>query len=294
VSRSFNEGLAVGESVIIKQANNGPWTGDIWFPSDVAGEYTLTVDLDKANTIAESDEKNNTFTQKVTFSAQQNMTNYALERAMRGYSAVSEVDSVVQLLKQFPKMEETTASALLRGITEGWNYKRKVTVNEADKAFLVSLKKNLVSENNDRLSRLMQAWQIKTDEVADPNKITIVIKSVKEAMSYDKKEFTVTAGKTVELIFENPDAMQHNLVIGKPKSLEIIGKAANKMITQKDAIQKNYIPNIPQIIASTPLVNSEGSYKLTFKAPEQIGDYPYVCTFPGHWSIMNGVMKVVK
>jgi uncharacterized protein len=294
VSRTHNTGILAGETVIIAKNTNGPWSGDIGFNSDVAGEYTLTVDLDKANTIAESDDKNNTFVQKITFSAPQNMTNYALERAMRGYSAVSEVDSVVQLLKQFPKMEETTASALLRGITEGWNYKRKVTVNESDKAFLVSLKKNLVSENNDRLSRLMAAWQIKTDEVADPNKITIVIKSVKEAMSYDKKEFTVTAGKTVELIFENPDAMQHNLVIGKPKSLEIIGKAANKMITQKDAIQKNYIPNIPQIIASTPLVNSEGSYKLTFKAPEQIGDYPYVCTFPGHWSIMNGVMKVVK
>ena len=294
VSRAFSEGLAVGESVIITKSNNGPWTGDINFGSDIAGDFSIIIDLDKANTIAESDEKNNTFTQKITFSTPQNMTNYALERAMRGYSAVSNVDSLVQLLKQFPKMEETTASALLRGITDGWNYRRKVTVNESDKAFLVSLKKNLVSENNDRLSRLMQAWQIKTDEVTDPNKITIVIKSVKEAMSYDKKEFTVTAGKTVEIIFENPDAMQHNLVIGKPKSLEIIGKAATKMITQKDALQKSYIPNIPQIIASTPLVNSEGSYKLTFKVPETVGDYPYVCTFPGHWSIMNGVMKVVK
>ena len=294
ISRAFSEGIPAGESIIITKSNNGPWTGDINFGSDVAGDFSIVIDLDKANTIAESDEKNNSFTQKINFSTPQNMTNYALERAMRGYSAVSNVDSVVQLLKQFPKMEETTASALLRGITDGWNYKRKVTVNEADKAFLVSLKKNLVSENNDRLSRLMQAWQIKTDEVADPNKITIVIKSVKEAMSYDKKEFTVTAGKTVEIIFENPDAMQHNLVIGKPKSLEIIGKAATKMITQKDALQKSYIPNIPQIIASTPLVNSDGSYKLTFKVPEILGDYPYVCTFPGHWSIMNGVMKVVK
>jgi putative membrane-bound dehydrogenase-like protein len=294
ISRTFNEGIPAGESIIITKSNNGPWTGDINFGSDVSGDFSIVIDLDKANTIAESDEKNNTFTQKVNFSTPQNMTNYALERAMRGYSAVSAVDSVVQLLKQFPKMEETTASALLRGITDGWNYKRKVTVNETDKAFLVSLKKNLVSENNDRLSRLMQAWQIKTDEVADPNKITIVIKSVKEAMSYDKKEFTVPAGKTVEIIFENSDAMQHNLVIGKPKSLEIIGKAATKMIMQKDALQKSYIPNIPQIIASTPLVNSDGSYKLTFKVPEIVGDYPYVCTFPGHWSIMNGVMKVVK
>jgi uncharacterized protein len=97
----------------------------------------------------------------------------------------------------------------------------------------------------------------------------------------------------VEIVFKNPDAMQHNLVIGKPKSLEIIGKAANKMITQKDAILKNYIPNIPQIIASTSLVNAESTYRLTFIAPETVGDYPYVCTFPGHWSIMNGV-GVVK
>ena len=294
VSRSFNEGIAAGESIIITKSNNGPWTGDINFSSDVSGDYNIIIDLDKANMIAESDEKNNSFTQKINFSTPQSMTNYALERAMRGYSAVSVVDSVVQLLKQFPKMEETTATALLKGITDGWNYKRKVTVNESDKVFLVSLRENIVSENKDRLNRLMQAWQVKTDEVVDPNKITIVIKSVKEAMSYDKKEFTVTAGKTVELIFENPDAMQHNLVIGKPKSLEIIGKAATKMITQKDALQKSYIPNIPQIIASTPLVNSEGSYKLTFKAPDVVGDYPYVCTFPGHWSIMNGVMKVVK
>ena len=294
VSRSFNEGIAAGESVVITKSNNGPWTGDINFSSDVSGDYNIIIDLDKANMIAESDEKNNSFTQKINFSTPQSMTNYALERAMRGYSAVSVVDSVVQLLKQFPKMEETTATALLKGITDGWNYKRKVTVNESDKVFLVSLRENIVSENKDRLNRLMQAWQVKTDEVVDPNKITIVIKSVKEAMSYDKKEFTVTAGKTVELIFENPDAMQHNLVIGKPKSLEIIGKAATKMIMQKDALQKSYIPNIPQIIASTPLVNSEGSYKLTFKAPETVGDYPYVCTFPGHWSIMNGVMKVVK
>ena len=294
VSRSFNEGIPAGESIIITKSNNGPWTGDINFSSDVSGDYNIIIDLDKANTIAESDEKNNSFTQKITFSAPQSMTNYALERAMRGYSAVSVVDSVVKMLKQFPKMEKTTATALLKGITDGWNYKRKVTVNESNKSFLVSLNKNLVSEDKNRLNRLMQAWQVKTDEEVDPNKITIVIKSVKEAMSYDKKEFTVTAGKTVELIFENPDAMQHNLVIGKPKSLEIIGKAATKMIMQKDALQKSYIPNIPQIIASTPLVNSEGSYKLTFKAPDVVGDYPYVCTFPGHWSIMNGVMKVVK
>jgi azurin len=26
----------------------------------------------------------------------------------------------------------------------------------------------------------------------------------------------------------------------------------------------------------------------------QAGEYPYVCTFPGHWRIMNGVLQVVQ
>ena len=29
-------------------------------------------------------------------------------------------------------------------------------------------------------------------------------------------------------------------------------------------------------------------------APSSVGDYPYVCTFPGHWTLMNGVMKVSR
>ncbi|MCH8962102.1 MAG: hypothetical protein IH820_12455 [Bacteroidetes bacterium] len=32
---------------------------------------------------------------------------------------------------------------------------------------------------------------------------------------------------------------------------------------------------------------------LTFTAPTEPGDYPYVCTFPGHWRTMQGVMQVV-
>ena len=33
---------------------------------------------------------------------------------------------------------------------------------------------------------------------------------------------------------------------------------------------------------------------LRFKAPSKPGIYPYVCTFPGHWVIMNGIMVVVR
>ena len=153
----------------------------------------------------------------------------------------------------------------------------------------------LSDDNLTRINKLMQAWNLKNSaSEAEKDAIIINIKTVVEAMKFDKKEFSVPAGKTIILVLENPDAMQHNLVIGKPKSLEIIGNAANKMITQKDAVEKNYVPAIPQILFSTPLVNAGETYRLKFTAPAQVGDYPFVCTFPGHWSIMNGIMKVVK
>lgn len=294
VSHTFNDGIPANESVKISTYNNGAWTGNLGLTSDMPGTYTVSVEIDKANTIAEENEKNNAYSQKVTFNVPKSMSNYAMEKAVKGYANVSSADSVIALLKLSQKLDETSASSLIKGITDGWNYRKKVQVKDSDKVFLAGLNKTLSADNKAKLTRLFQAWEVKAEEATDPNKVIIVIKSVKEEMKYDKKEFTVKAGTKVELVFENPDAMQHNLVIGKPKSLEIIGKAANKMITQKDALDKNYVPNIPQIIASTPLVNPEESYRLSFTVPEQIGDYPFVCTFPGHWSIMNGIMKVIK
>jgi azurin len=33
---------------------------------------------------------------------------------------------------------------------------------------------------------------------------------------------------------------------------------------------------------------------LTIKLPNVPGDYPYICTFPGHWRIMKGILRVTK
>ena len=33
---------------------------------------------------------------------------------------------------------------------------------------------------------------------------------------------------------------------------------------------------------------------LTFSAPEQVGVYPYICTYPGHWRRMFGALYVVE
>ena len=122
----------------------------------------------------------------------------------------------------------------------------------------------------------------------------IRIKALENEMKFDLKTFSVQAGKPVEIIFENPDFMQHNIVITVPGAMETVGRAADKLATAANGAEMNYVPDIPQVLFHTRLVNPQETVKLQFIAPEKPGDYPYVCTFPGHWSIMNGVMKVVE
>ena len=74
--------------------------------------------------------------------------------------------------------------------------------------------------------------------------------------------------------------------------MEKIGKAADKMITDPEAAANHYIPNIPEVLFSTPLIQPNQTAKLKFTAPTKPGEYPYVCTFPGHWRLMNGTMMV--
>ncbi|WP_276371070.1 PVC-type heme-binding CxxCH protein [Chryseolinea sp. H1M3-3] len=121
----------------------------------------------------------------------------------------------------------------------------------------------------------------------------IKIGVIKNEMKYDIKTFTVEAGKPVEIVFENPDFMQHNLVITQIGALKTVGAAADKLASQPNGAEMNYVPAIPEVLFSTKLVNPQQTVKLNFIAPTKEGEYPFVCTFPGHWSIMNGVMKVV-
>lgn len=121
----------------------------------------------------------------------------------------------------------------------------------------------------------------------------IVIKAVPNMMQYDIKSFEVAAGEAIVLSLQNPDLLQHNLLICAPGSKDKVGNAANLMAADPTALEKQYIPDLPEILFHTPLVNPNAAYDLAFTAPAEPGDYPYLCTFPGHWILMNGVMKVV-
>ena len=65
---------------------------------------------------------------------------------------------------------------------------------------------------------------------------------------------------------------------------------ANGMLTDPKAMEKDYIPESPDIIAHTKLIQpgQTGSVEVTLEP----GEYPYLCTFPGHSMVMKGVMHV--
>src|SRR5207245_6233021 len=122
----------------------------------------------------------------------------------------------------------------------------------------------------------------------------IVLRAVYEQLRYDKQLIVVEAGKPVALVLENEDAMPHNLAILTPGSLEEIGMATEKMPAEPDAEGRLYIPASPKVLHATKLVVPGQKIQLAFTAPVEPGEYPYVCTFPGHWRRMVGTLAVVK
>jgi azurin len=123
---------------------------------------------------------------------------------------------------------------------------------------------------------------------------TILMEIVPELMKFDREVFTVTAGEKIILELDNLDGMQHNLLIIKPGTLEKVGAAADAMLRDPKASKKHYVPEIPEVLFATEMLGPNEVFTLNFTAPTQLGDYPYVCTFPGHWRMMNGIMRVVK
>ncbi|HEX2751416.1 MAG TPA: hypothetical protein VHM91_25625, partial [Verrucomicrobiales bacterium] len=113
------------------------------------------------------------------------------------------------------------------------------------------------------------------------------IKSTVGTLKYDVVELNVTAGKPVAIIYENPDALQHNLIIGAPGSFEKLGAAADGMMTNPQGFAKSFVPDLPEVLAKCKLLDPGQKTVIKF-TPEKAGDYPFLCTFPAHWRVMHG------
>ena len=111
-------------------------------------------------------------------------------------------------------------------------------------------------------------------------------------LTYATPLFEVQAGEAVALTLVNPDVVPHNIAIVKPGALEDVGRQSDRLISDPNAAFRHYVPDSPSVIAYTDVVTPKQRFTIYFKAPKRPGRYPFLCTFPGHWKVMNGVMVV--
>jgi len=121
----------------------------------------------------------------------------------------------------------------------------------------------------------------------------VLIRTVPHKMVYDRTKFYVEAGKPVVVILENTDIMPHNLVITAPGTMSEVGMEAERLAAQADAFNQKYLPKSSKILQATSLLQPGTTERLQFTAPKKASEYPYICTFPGHWRLMYGTMHVV-
>jgi azurin len=114
----------------------------------------------------------------------------------------------------------------------------------------------------------------------------------KPGLKFNLNNLQVKAGSKVKLTFNNNDDMLHNLLIVKPNTVDKVGNAAFNL--GLDAEKMAYVPELEEVLFHTWILQPESSETIYFTAPSTPGNYTYVCTFPGHYTLMQGILKVVK
>ena len=138
------------------------------------------------------------------------------------------------------------------------------------------------------LPALIQPTFAQKPEKAETLKVSINV--IPGAIRFETTQFDVPAGARVSLTLSNDCVMPHNLVLIRPEAEPALVAAVNTL--GLEGMEKHFVPEVPGIIAATKLLQPFSKENLSFTAPATAGEYPYVCTFPGHWFTMRGVMRV--
>ncbi len=112
-----------------------------------------------------------------------------------------------------------------------------------------------------------------------------------DQMKYDKTEITVKAGEEVTILFKSvgelpAEAMSHDLVVlDQGTTAQEFGMEAAKAGSLKEMSDEQK----ESVIVATDMLSAGQEQEITFTL-EEPGKYEYVCTFPGHFASMQGVI----
>jgi azurin len=123
-----------------------------------------------------------------------------------------------------------------------------------------------------------------------PVYVDLLVESDGDQLAFKPRELSCPAGAHVRLTFRHTGkyiSFEHNWVLILPHTFDAVNQAALA------AGEKNgwVPPGDKRILAATPLCSRGQQATIEFVAPPA-GDYPFICSNPGHAESMWGVLHV--
>jgi azurin len=122
-------------------------------------------------------------------------------------------------------------------------------------------------------------------------RIRLRISSDGDEMAFKPTHLTCPTGAEVSLSFHHAGDISsdpHNWVLLKPGTL-------TAFLADADKNEDDNVVVPPQardmVLAATPMCKRHQTVTITFVAPAP-GDYPFVCSVPGHGETMQGILTV--
>ncbi len=122
---------------------------------------------------------------------------------------------------------------------------------------------------------------------AERTPVALSIEPKGEELKFAVDKLEAPANSKITLTLKNVStANKHNWVLTKPGQADAV---AAEGIAAGEAV--GYIKEGPNVIAHTKLSAPGTSESVTFDSPAP-GDYPFVCSFPGHNVLMKGTLTI--
>jgi azurin len=120
--------------------------------------------------------------------------------------------------------------------------------------------------------------------------VDLLVETDGDLLEYKQKSLTCPSGAHVRLTFRHTGkyvSFEHNWVLILPKTFDAVTAAAVAA-----GEQNGWLPRgDKRILAATPMCGKGQVARVDFVAPAA-GDYPFICSYPGHGQSMWGVLHV--
>ncbi len=121
--------------------------------------------------------------------------------------------------------------------------------------------------------------------------VTLHIASDGDNLAFKPDHLTCPTGATVRLSLHHTGQIiddPHNWVLLKPGTMDAFLADADKIEDDTTVVPAQ---DKDKVLAATPMCQRHRTVTITFTAPAP-GDYPFVCSVPGHGETMHGTLTV--